>query len=154
MSFCHLTRLNVQTVYLHFIECKDNNNFCGTWAARGECEHTPGYMLRNCKESCLQCGKLLLQYSQRQDIHNKVLNLIGFQFQFCLVISCILAELKNTEKDCWYECNRKQGLCSWCGTKGMCCKKGFSDTSNGCDGTFGGSARHECVLKSAGKCPI
>ena len=64
------------------------------------------------------------------------------------------AELQNTGKDCWYECNSKQGLCSWCGTKGMCCKKGFLDTSNGCDGTFGGSARHECVLKSAGKCPI
>ena len=66
----HLTRLNVQTVYLHFIECKDYNNFCGTWAARGDCEHNPGYMLKYCKESCLQCGKLLLQYSQRQDIHN------------------------------------------------------------------------------------
>merc|ERR1739844_443285 len=57
------------------------------------------------------------------------------------------AQLQNTVKDCWYECNSKQGPCSWCGTAGMCCKKGFNDKSNGCDGTFGGITRHECVLR-------
>lgn len=56
------------------------------------------------------------------------------------------AELQNTGKDCWYKCNSKQGPCSWCGTAGTCCKKGFNDKSNGCDGTFGGSRRHECVF--------
>ncbi len=31
----------------------------------------------------------------------------------------------------------------------MCCtqKPGWTDTSNGCDGTFGGLTRHECALK-------
>jgi len=69
----------------------------------------------------------------------------------CIVaLTCLApafgAELQNTGKDCWYKCNSKQGPCSWCGTVGMCCKKGFNDKSNGCDGTFGGSTRHECVL--------
>ena len=29
----------------------------------------------------------------------------------------------------------------------MCCRAGWADTSNGCDGTFGGSGYHACVLK-------
>ena len=31
----------------------------------------------------------------------------------------------------------------------MCCttKSGWTDTSNGCDGTFGGSNFHACALK-------
>ena len=31
----------------------------------------------------------------------------------------------------------------------MCCttKSGWTDTSNGCDGTFGGSKFHTCALK-------
>lgn len=59
-----------------------------------------------------------------------------------------LAEIQNRGKDCWYKCNSKQGPCSWCGSAGMCCKKGFNDKSNGCDGTFGGSTQHECVLSA------
>jgi len=57
------------------------------------------------------------------------------------------SDLTNTGKDCWYKCGSKQGPCEWCGTKGMCCKNGFKDKSNGCDGTFGGLTRHECDLK-------
>ena len=34
----------------------------------------------------------------------------------------------------------------------MCCKKGFHDKSNGCDGTFGGKTRHECVLRPGKFC--
>ena len=32
----------------------------------------------------------------------------------------------------------------------MCCttKSGWTDTSNGCDGTFGGSKFHTCALKT------
>jgi len=32
--------------------CVDNNSNCPAWAARGECQRSPGYMLRNCKKSC------------------------------------------------------------------------------------------------------
>ena len=56
-------------------------------------------------------------------------------------------ELQNTGEDCWHHCDSKQGPCSWCGTRGMCCKNGWHDISNGCDGTFGGISMHECVLK-------
>merc|ERR1712228_281993 len=65
--------------------------------------------------------------------------------------SCVLGakDLENTDKDCWKHCKKTQGPCSWCGTKGMCCttKSGWTDTSNGCDGTFGGSKFHTCALK-------
>jgi len=52
-------------------------------------------------------------------------------------------------EDCWYECGKKQGPCAWCGSEGWCCtqKSGWTDTSNGCDGTFGGVSKHECALK-------
>ena len=58
-------------------------------------------------------------------------------------------KLKNTGLDCWPPCSGQQGPCSWCGTEGMCCtmKTGWSDTSNGCDGTFGGETKHECYLR-------
>merc|ERR1711997_605522 len=50
----------------------------------------------------------------------------------------------------WKHCKKTQGPCSWCGTKGMCCTTwaGWTDTSNGCDGTFGGSKFHTCALKT------
>ena len=55
----------------------------------------------------------------------------------------------NTGKDCWYKCNRRQGPCPWCGSEGYCCtqQNDWNDTSNGCDGTFGGVSMHECALK-------
>merc|ERR1712142_1119617 len=37
--------------------CEDNHNRCAEWAARGECEKNPNYMLRNCKKSCKVCSK-------------------------------------------------------------------------------------------------
>ena len=60
-----------------------------------------------------------------------------------------IAALKNTGLDCWGACSQTQGPCSWCGTHGYCCtrKSGWTNTSNGCDGTFGGQGMHECTLK-------
>merc|ERR1711936_325906 len=59
-------------------------------------------------------------------------------------------DIENEGKGCWDECNAVQGPCEWCGKLGMCCtmKPGWTDTSNGCDGTFGGATSHECALKS------
>jgi len=71
-------------------------------------------------------------------------------------ISCP-AELKNAGAECWNHCNGQQGACDWCGFKGKCCRKGWDDTSNGCDGTFGGQGNHECALApvdtTCEKCP-
>ena len=52
--------------------------------------------------------------------------------------------------DCLIHCNNRQGPCAWCGSDGMCCTKnpGWLDTSNGCDGTFGGESMHECVQRT------
>ena len=57
-------------------------------------------------------------------------------------------DLEHENEDCWSPCNEKQGPCSWCGSKGMCCtmRSGWKQ-SNGCDGTFGGSTPHVCALK-------
>ena len=64
-----------------------------------------------------------------------------------IVALCNIASLKNENKDCWYNCNSKQGPCSWCGVNGMCCKQGV--VGNGCDGTFGAKNFHGCALKSS-----
>ena len=32
--------------------CKNNNQFCASWASRGECRRNPGYMLIQCCKSC------------------------------------------------------------------------------------------------------
>ena len=53
-------------------------------------------------------------------------------------------------ESCFCHCNNKQGSCpQWCGEDKMCCTKNpdWNDTSNGCDGTFGGEQSHECVTK-------
>ena len=57
----------------------------------------------------------------------------------------IILEVLNEGIGCWFECGRKQGPCNWCGMNGICCRSGWNDTSNGCDGSIGGSRRHECV---------
>ena len=48
-----------------------------------------------------------------------------------------LAGVETEGRDCWGGCAGQQGICSWCGPFGMCCKFGFADTSNGCDGRIG-----------------
>ena len=59
------------------------------------------------------------------------------------------AEIKNLGQECWGNCSKEQGPCTWCGAGGYCCTKkpSWNDTSKGCDGTFGGQTRHECFLK-------
>ena len=55
----------------------------------------------------------------------------------------------NIGRECLTPCNGNQGSCSYCGSKGMCCthKSGWTDTSNGCDGSFGGTTTHLCSIK-------
>ena len=62
------------------------------------------------------------------------------------------SDIENEGKGCWDDCNAVQGPCEWCGKLGMCCtmKPGWTDTSNGCDGTFGGATSHECALPTPG----
>ena len=48
-----------------------------------------------------------------------------------------LAGVENEGQDCWGGCAGQQGICSWCGPFGMCCRFGWADTSNGCDGSIG-----------------
>ena len=61
-----------------------------------------------------------------------------------LCLFLFLKAVLNAGKDCWRGCGRKQGACDWCGA-GVCCRKGWWDTRNGCDGSIGGNRRHECV---------
>ena len=59
--------------------------------------------------------------------------------------------LRNAGKECWWECNRTAGPCSWCGT-GLCCSN--RKIENGCDGTFGGGSNHQCSLPDKGRSEI
>lgn len=38
-------------------DCMDADDRCGEWAAIGECESNPGYMLPNCRKSCRRCAE-------------------------------------------------------------------------------------------------
>ena len=69
-------------------------------------------------------------------------------------MNCVLlGQIENAGMDCLSSCNSRQGACKWCGSMGFCCtkKNGWNDTSNGCDGSFGGETKHECALKPSGK---
>ena len=50
---------------------------------------------------------------------------------------------KNLGEDCWWGCSQTQGACAWCGTEGLCCRKGH--VGNGCDGQVGDDDFHMCV---------
>ena len=56
------------------------------------------------------------------------------------------SQLKNVGPSCWNECDFAQGKCDWCGSEGYCCRKNWK-AGNGCDGSFGGTKKHECALK-------
>jgi hypothetical protein len=59
----------------------------------------------------------------------------------------------NWKKNCWTGCKKKQGCgCSFCGSAGICCRKGWKDKSNGCDGLVGGKHKHVCVTAPKGIC--
>jgi len=66
-------------------------------------------------------------------------------FAFMVVgLMCVRAfdpSLKNANKPCWFQCSKRQGPCSFCGS-GYCCRRGFADTSNGCDPTIGTNPHH------------
>ena len=58
------------------------------------------------------------------------------------------AGLKNAGQERWSSCGKKQGPCAFCGT-GLCCRFGWHDHSNGCDGTIGvqGQPHHMCAAQ-------
>lgn len=43
-------------LFLRGSACADENQFCSLWAADGECQNNPGYMLFRCAKSCGACG--------------------------------------------------------------------------------------------------
>ena len=45
-------------------------------------------------------------------------------------------DIMNEGQNCYRECAKQKGSCGWCGTKGLCCKKGHPQ--NGCDVNMGG----------------
>ena len=36
--------------------CEDHNWLCSVWAAEGECNNNPAYMLESCAKSCENCA--------------------------------------------------------------------------------------------------
>ncbi len=66
---------------------------------------------------------------------------------FAATAACPAAgPLAHAGEDCWTRCSQQQGPCDWCGSGNLCCRHGWDDHSNGCDGTLGipGSG-HVCV---------
>ena len=75
-----------------------------------------------------------------------------FVTEFCLYF-LVKGVLQNYNVKCLDECGKKQGPCSFCGT-GMCCRKGWHDSSNGCDQSLGISREdHTCVASPGTSIP-
>merc|ERR1712168_1176417 len=51
--------------------------------------------------------------------------------------------VKNENKECWVQCGKKSGSCSFCGG-GSCCRQGRAD-GVGCSGANGCTGHHCCV---------
>ena len=69
----------------------------------------------------------------------------GAEVVLCEVKVFILPrdKYKNVGGECWGSCGGREGHCSWCGTEGLCCRRGWA--SNGCNGQWGGDTYHMCV---------
>jgi len=65
---------------------------------------------------------------------------------------CVTDEpVEHYGEDCWSGCSATQGKCDWCGSGGICCRKGWDDHSNGCDGILGMAGKgHVCVRADQG----
>jgi len=51
-----LRLVGLAMLFLRGSACADENQFCSLWAADGECQNNPGYMLFRCAKSCGACG--------------------------------------------------------------------------------------------------
>jgi hypothetical protein len=51
-------------------DCKDDYDDCPSWAANGECDINPEYMLYNCKSSCKSCALTPQQMANVTSIMN------------------------------------------------------------------------------------
>ncbi|KAG7352464.1 glutathione S-transferase domain containing protein [Nitzschia inconspicua] len=106
-----MTRLVFQLFCLSLIfflggALTDNHDSCPQWAASGECDNNPGYMLNNCAKSCDQIAKQALNDAKElegiesffdleaKDIHGKIVNFSQFKGQVTLVV--------NVASECGY----------------------------------------------------
>ena len=58
---------------------------------------------------------------------------------------------EHFEQNCYTACDKKTGTCStnFCGTGGVCCRKGWHETSPQCGTTQGGNGMHMCTRTAA-----
>lgn len=54
--------------------------------------------------------------------------------------------LERQGHNCWNNCNHRGGSCSWCGTEGACCRRGWGSDPAEC-GNNGGDGYHMCTLR-------
>ena len=54
-------------------------------------------------------------------------------------------QIMNEGQNCYQVCSKQKGPCGWCGTQGLCCKKGHP--KHGCDGNMGGTDDSKCVRR-------
>merc|ERR1711936_652143 len=84
-----------------------------------------------------------------------LLNAMRFSNSFVIfLIFSLVAEgsstqpdVQNQGKNCWYHCREKSGPCeSFCGTDGLCCRRGNNWIENGCTGQIGEYNYHTCTV--------
>merc|ERR1712168_149698 len=55
-------------------------------------------------------------------------------------------DVQNQGKDCWWVCGQESGPCeSFCGTDGLCCRRGNNWIEKGCTGQIGEYNYHTCT---------
>merc|ERR1711936_1456465 len=83
-----------------------------------------------------------------------LLNAMRFSNSFVIfLIFSLVAEgsstqpdVQNQGKNCWYHCREKSGPCeSFCGTDGLCCRRGNNWIEKGCTGQIGAYNYHTCT---------
>jgi len=58
-------------------------------------------------------------------------------------------DVQNQGKDCWKPCGEKSGPCeSFCGTDGLCCRRGNKWIEKGCTGQIGEYNYHTCTAEA------
>ena len=79
-------------------------------------------MLQNCKESCLQCGKLLSQYAQRQDINNMYKFIYTQYLKAFFTHTPVTGNCKDIKSTKKCKKDKRKGKCTKGKTKIKCAK--------------------------------
>lgn len=103
--------------------CLDRHQRCKEWAAMGECEHNPNYMLRECERSCFKCYEDTTQFGVKQSLPPKDHEDYEATLDAIHNTSKYMIEMWSNEEhnNYNYKCkNMEEDCCFWAATGDEC----------------------------------